>query len=294
MVRRPPPASAGEINGGFMGLRIKTNVQALVAQHRLSETREALEQTQNRMASGSRIIRAMDDAAGLAISESLRATLRASGQNIKNTQDAFYMLQTADSSINEITNIVIRMKELAVQAASDTNGDKERGYLDHEYQELKNELNRISEAAQFNGRPLLNGEGETIAIQVGPNNNPSIDRIQISTGFKINTDALGLEQFNVLTSEGARNTLEPIQYALDVIAEVRGSIGAGESRINTTLRSLTSYQENISGAYSQIRDADVAVETSEFAKYNILSQASVAVLAQANTIPGIALKLING
>jgi flagellin len=275
-----------------MGLRIKTNVQSTVAQHRLHEAREALEHTQNKLASGSRIIKAMDDAAGLAISESLRSTLRSTGQNIKNTQDAFFMLQTADSAIGEITNIVIRMKELAVQAASDTNGDKERGYLDNEYQQLKLELNRISESAQFNGRPLLNGQGETIAIQVGPNNNANIDRIYISTGFKINADSLGIGNFAITDVEGARNTLEPIEGALDVIAKTRGAIGAGESRINTTLRSLMTYQENISGAYSQIRDADIALETSEFAKHNILSQSSVAVLAQANTIPSIALKLI--
>lgn len=275
-----------------MGLRIKTNVQALVAQHRLHEARESLEHTQNKLASGSRIVKAMDDAAGLAISESLRSTLRSTGQNIKNTQDAFFMLQTADSAIEEITNIVIRMKELAVQAASDTNGDKERGYLDHEYQQLKLELNRISESAQFNGRPLLNGEGETIAIQVGPNNNAAIDRIYISTGFKINTESLGVGDMGIKDVESARNSLEPIGGALDVIAQVRGAIGAGESRINTTLRSLMHYQENISGAFSQIRDADIAHETSEFAKHNILNQSSVAVLAQANQIPAIALKLI--
>ena len=275
-----------------MGLRIKTNVQSTVAQHRLHESRESLEHTQNKLASGSRIIKAMDDAAGLAISESLRSTLRSTGQNIKNTQDAFFMLQTADSAIEEITNIVIRMKELAVQSASDTNGDKERGYLDHEYQQLKMELNRISESAQFNGRPLLNGQGETIAIQVGPNNNPNIDRIYISTGFKINTDSLGVGEFGIDKVEAARNSLEPIEGALDVIAQVRGAIGAGESRINTTLRSLMHYQENIAGAYSQIRDADIAHETSEFAKHNILTQSSVAVLAQANQIPAIALKLI--
>ncbi len=275
-----------------MGLRIKTNVQSIVAQHKLHDNREKLEHTQNKLASGSSIIKAKDDAAGLAISESLRSTLRATGQNIKNTQNAFFLLETADNAINEITNLVIRMKELAVQAASDTNGDKERGYLNHEYQALKLELDRISESTIFNGRPLLNGEGETIAIQVGPNNNKNIDRIQISTGFKINTDSLGIKKLKVTDVESARKALDPIGNALEVIAEVRGAIGAGESRLDATMRSLMVYQENISGAFSQIRDADMAFETAEYAKSNILNQASVAILAQANQMPALALKLL--
>lgn len=275
-----------------MGLRIKTNVQSLVAQHKLHDNREKLEATQNRLASGSGIIKAKDDAAGLAISESLRSTMRSNAQNIKNTQNAFFLLETADNAINEVTNIVIRMKELAVQAASDTNGDKERGYLNHEYQALKSELDRISESTLFNGRPLLNGEGETISIQVGPNNNAAIDRIKISTGFKINTESLGVADLKITSVEGAREALNPIGSALEVIAEVRGAIGAGESRLDTTMRSLMVYSENITGAYSQIRDADMALETAEYAKSNILNQASVAILAQANQMPALALKLL--
>lgn len=275
-----------------MGLRIKTNVQSIVAQHKLHENREKLEHTQNKLASGTGIVKAMDDAAGLAISEALRSTLRATTQSIKNTQNAFFLLETADNAINEISNILIRMKELAVQGASDTNGDKERGYLNHEYQALKQELDRISESTLFNGRPLLNGAGQTIAIQVGPNNNPNIDRIKISTGFKINTESLGVKELNVKTVESARNALDPIGHALEVISEVRGAIGAGESRLDTTLRSQMVYQENIAGAFSQIRDADMALETAEYAKSNILNQASVAVLAQANQTPALALKLL--
>jgi len=234
----------------------------------------------------------MDDAAGLAISENLRASLRATGQNLKNTQNAFFLLQTADSAMNEVSNMVIRMKELAVQAASDTNGDKERGYLDHEYQALKSELDRISEATTFNGRPLLNGEGEEMAIQVGPNNVDEIDRIRISTGFQVNAESLGVDALEITTADGAREALDPIGDALEVIANVRGEIGAGEARLNTTVNSLMQYEENVSGAFSQIRDADMAHETAEYAKFNILNQASVAVLSQANQMPALALKLL--
>jgi len=275
-----------------MALRIQTNLQSLVAQHRFAENREQLEHTQNRMASGTRVVKASDDAAGLAISESLRAAVKCAGQNLKNTQNAFFLLQTADSAINEIANICIRMKELAVQAASDTNGDKERGYLNNEYQELKRELNRISESTIFNGRPLLNGAGETIAIQVGPANNDMVDRIKLSTGFKINTDTLGVSDLDVLSADNAREALDPIGTALEVIANVRGVIGAGESRLSTTERSLMQFEESVTGAFSQIRDADMAFETAEFAKYNILNQASVAVLSQANSTPQLVLKLL--
>jgi len=136
-----------------MGLRINTNVQSIASQHRLEESQESLKDTQTRLASGHRINRPMDDAAGLAISESLKATMRCTNQNIKNAHDGFYVLQTADGSLNEMTNIVIRMKELATQASSDTNGDRERLYLDKEYQQLKSELDRISETTLFQRSP---------------------------------------------------------------------------------------------------------------------------------------------
>jgi flagellin len=275
-----------------MGLRINTNVQSLASQHRLEEAQDSLKTTQNRLSSGSKIIRPMDDAAGLAISESLKATMRCTNQNIKNAQDGFFVLQTADGALNEITNIVIRMKELATQASSDTNGDRERTYLDKEYQQLKSELNRISETTLFNGRPLLNGEGGNIAIQVGPNNAEEKDRIMVSSNFEVNLNTLGLSDFQIGDAEGSRGTLEQTQKALDRIADVRGEIGAAESRLNSSIGALKFYEENTSGAFSQIRDADVAHETSELTKYNILSQAGTAILAQANQAPQLALKLL--
>lgn len=276
-----------------MGLRINTNLESLVAQHRLGKTRTELEQTQNRLSSGSRIVSSKDDAAGLAISENLRASMRSTGQNIKNAQNGFFLLQTAEGALNEITNIVIRMKELGVQASSDTNGDKERSYLDNEYQSLKMELNRISATTLFNGRPLLQGGDQAdIAIQVGPNNSDEKDRVLVASNFNITLEALGLESFDITTAETARATLEPMELALDTISKVRGAIGAGESRLQSTVNNLGVYEESITGAFSQIRDADMALETSNYAKQNILSQAGVAVLAQANAAPQLALKLL--
>ena len=277
-----------------MGLRINTDIESLVAQHRLGKTRSELEQTQYKLSSGSRIVSSKDDAAGLAISENLRSAMRCTGQNIKNAQNGFFLLQTAEGALNEITNITIRMKELAVQASSDTNGDKERGYLDNEYQSLKQELDRISATTLFNGRQLLQaGSGDSeINIQVGPNNSPERDRVLVASNFNVTLSSLGLADFEIATSDGARESLEPMEMALDQISKIRGQIGAAESRLQTTINNLGIYEESMTGAFSQIRDADMAVETSQFAKQNILSQAGVAVLAQANAAPQLALKLL--
>lgn len=234
----------------------------------------------------------MDDAAGLAISENIRASLRCTGQNIKNAHEATLLLETAEGALNEITNIVIRMKELATQAASDTNGNRERGYLDMEYQAMKSELERISETTIYNGRPLLNGEGEPIQIQVGQNNKEAVDSIMISTSYKINLEALGLESFEISTGESARNTLEQSNVALDKLSSTRSTIGANESRLNSSLSSLGHYEESMAHSFSQIRDADFAYETSQLAKANIITQAGTSVLAQANAAPALALKLL--
>ncbi len=275
-----------------MGMRINTNVQSLTAQHQLGNNREKLESTQNRLATGSRIVKPMDDAAGLAISENLRVSMRCAGQNIKNGQNGFFLLQTADGALNEITNIVIRMKELAVQASSDTNGDRERGYLDNEYQALKAELDRISATTLFNGRPLLNGMGGEVQIQVGPNNIDDQDRINVAANFHVDASTLGINELQITSNDDARNSLDPLGAALERISSIRGAIGAGESRLSTTMNALTQYEENVTASFSQTRDADIALETANLAKFNILNQAGVAVLSQANSSPGLALKLL--
>lgn len=275
-----------------MGLRINTNVQSVVAQHRLARTTESLAQTQGRLASGSKINRALDDAAGLAISENIRASLRCTGQNIKNANEATLLLETAEGALNEITNIVIRMKELALQASSDTNGDKERAYLDGEYQSMKSELDRIAQTTVFNGRSLLTGESGPIQIQVGQNNQEAKDSILITTSFKVDTDELGFSGFKIDSGENARNTLVAKNDALDKLSHIRGIIGANEARLNASKSALGQYEESMAAGFSNIRDADLAFETSQLAKETILSQAGVSVLAQANSAPQLALKLL--
>jgi flagellin len=164
--------------------------------------------------------------------------------------------------------------------------------LDDEYQELKAEINRISASTLYNGRPLLNGEGGMVEIQVGPKNNDSVDRIHVANNFHVDLEQLGLDSSSIANADGAREALEPTDLALDKIASVRGAIGAGESRLNSSIGSLMHYEENTSAAYSKIRDADIAHETAQLTKSNILSQAGVSVLAQANSAPQLALKLL--
>jgi flagellin len=276
------------------GLRIQTNVPSLVAQHRLEHTKQELEHTQDKLSTGSRIIKSMDDPSGLALSEQIRATLRSTSQNIKEANNGIFLLHTADGALNYVTNMVIRMKELATAAASDTNGDKERMYLDDEVQSLKFELDRLSRATKFNGRPLLDGSGGEVSIQVGPRNVPDTDRINVATNFEVNTSTLGISSLDITSADSARESLDVLHDALDVIARVRGNIGASESALGNTIANLMQYEETLSGAYSQIRDADLAAETADLARNTILTQSGVAVLAQANQAPGVALKLLGG
>lgn len=277
-----------------MGFRINTNVPALVSQHRLEHTTIKMNETHSKLASGSRIISAKDDASGLAISENLRAALRSTERNIMEANNGMFLLRTADGALNYITDIVIRMKELAVAASSDTNGDKERSYLNAEVQELKVELDRISRSTKFNGRPLLDGSGSEVRIQVGPSNDDNVDRIGIEADLHVDSNTLGLGGVDLSGAEGARSALDLFQDALDYIAGARGALGASESALHSTISNLMHYEENLAGAFSQIRDADIAHETATLAKLQVLNQAGVAVLAQANAAPGIALKLLNG
>lgn len=274
-----------------MGLRINTNIQSLTAQHRLSLNREALEHAESKIASGSRIIKTMDDAAGLALSETLRATVRSTQQNIINAQNGFFQLQVADSALNEITNLIVRMKELSTAAASDTNSDKERGHINAEFQALKSELDRITATTKYNDRLLLD-QGGDVDIQVGPTNIDDVDRIRITTNFETTTSGLGIDDLSVDSADGARNSLEPLIDALNRIAVTRGVIGAGESRLNSSVKYLMQYEENLQGAFSLIRDADIAKETADQTKFHILSQAGISVLSQANVSPRMALKLL--
>ena len=278
-----------------MGLRIATNVSSLTSQRNLRQTRELLDRSLERLSTGYRINRAGDDAAGLAISEKLRAKIRGLVQAQRNSSDGISLIQVAEGGLNEVQNILVRLRELGVQAASDTIGPRERKYLDVEYSSLRDEIDRIANSTEFNGTFLLDGTGGSLDFQVntGGDNILGIDRISFDAfRLDVNSDKLGLEGLTVVTKEDAQRSLARIDAALDDVSSVRADLGALENRLSSTVRSLGISIENLSAANSRIKDVDIADETAEMTKHSILMQAGTSVLSQANSIPKMALTLL--
>lgn len=275
-----------------MGLRINTNVLSLGAQRALEGTTHALGKSMEKMSSGSRINRAADDAAGLAISEKMGANIRSMRQGIRNANDGISMVQTAEGSMSEINNILVRFRELSIQAASDTVGDVERGFIDKEVQQLRSEVDRIAQNTEFNGRKLLVGESGQLDIQVGLNNTDN-DRFTFSFEKTNSTaDALGISDISTRSKEEAQQNLGKVDEAIKRISENRSEMGAFQNRLQSSVNNMTVYAENLSNARSRIRDTDVATESSELVRQNILSSMGTSVLSQANVVPQSALKLV--
>ncbi len=275
-----------------MGLRISTNVAAINARRMLTASTENTAKSLERLSSGSRINKAGDDAAGLAISENLKAQIRGLRQAKRNASDGISLVQVTEGGLNEISNILVRLRELSVQAASDTIGDTERAFTDREFQSLKNEIQRISESTNFNGIPLLSGRELPIDIQVGIYNTGN-DRLSYDTQFADSRiEALGITDDQVSTKLGAQLSLGKLDSSLKRVNEVRSTLGAMQNRLASTVNNLSIYDENLSAANSRIRDVDVAEESSELVKQNILQQAGVSVLSQANSSQQQALKLL--
>jgi flagellin len=280
--------------GGLMGLRINTNTAALNAQRTMWGTRQGLDRSLERLSSGFRINRAGDDAAGLAISENLRASIRGLKQASRNAQDGISLVQVAEGGLNEISSILIRLRELGVQAASDTIGPVERQFLNVEYDQLISEIDRIADGTEFNGTQLLSGVGAILDFQVGTRNNPEIDRISFDASrADANSAALGVNLSSVADKASAQNALASIDQAIVSVSAMRADFGAIQNRLQSVVGNLQVSLENMASANSRIRDVDVAEETSEYTKNNILLQAGTAVLAQANQSANSALSLLN-
>ncbi len=276
-----------------MGLRINTNVAAINAQRNLRGTRMELDKSLEKLSSGYRINKAGDDAAGLAISESLRAQIRGFKQALRNTQDGISMIQVAEGGLNETSSILIRLRELGVQAASDTIGPVERQFLNVEYDQLVSEIDRIANATEFNGTHLLNGTGAIFDFQIGIRNDPTIDRISFDASkADANSASLGVNLTSVADKASAQNSLSAIDSAILSVSGMRADFGAIQNRLQTTINNLAVQVENISAANSRIRDTDIAEETSELTRSNVLMQAGTSVLAQANQSNAAALALI--
>jgi len=280
--------------GGFMGLRINTNVSSLNAQRNLGTTKLAQSKVLEQLSSGQRINRAGDDAAGLAISENLKAQIRGLGQAERNAQDGVSLVQIAEGALAEVGNIMIRLRELAVQAASDTIGPTERKFLNVEFEQLTSEVDRIANSTEFNRVPLLNGTGSVLDIQIGTRNDPLSDRLTFdASSADVNVAALGLNLASVSDKISAQNSLSAIDQAIQSVSGIRADFGALQNRLQSTINNIQISNENLSAANSRIRDTDIASATSELTRTNILMQAGTSVLAQANQSTTNALTLIN-
>jgi flagellin len=275
-----------------MALTVNTNMASIDAINQLSSSTRKLSGSFERVASGLRINKAADDAAGLGVAENLNAANRSARQAMRNTNDGISLLQTAEGATGEVANILKRMRELAIQSSSDTLDNNERAYIDEEFTALVGEVERIAQVTEFNGVPLTEGTSPTVQVQVGINNTTN-DRIGIDMA-DLRVTVLGIDTgtLSLSTVTAARSAIAVFDTALDSVNSYRSGFGASQNRLEASLRNMEVYVENISAAESRIRDADYAYETSEMAKHQILQQAGISVLAQAKSINQGVLSLI--
>jgi len=273
-----------------MSMSIRTNVSSLNAQRNLYQTQLSLDTSLSRLSSGFRITKAGDDAAGLGISTNLEAQIRSYGQAVRNANDGISLIQSTEAGLNETANILTRIRELAMQSASDGIGDTQRGYVNTESTALVSEIDRIANVAEYNGTKLLDGSAAALDFQVGVMNTVD-DRIQFTTLDATSATLLG-GAVDLSTKLGAQAALATIDTALTAVSTARAGIGAAGNRFASAVASIQSFAESLSAANSRIKDVDVAEETSRLSRNQILSQAGVSVLAQANQMPQLALKLL--
>ncbi len=277
-----------------MGLRISTNLPSIAAQRSMSGTTREVQKSFAQLATGSRITKAADDAAGLSISETLKSTIRGYGAAQRNANDGISLVQVSEGGLGEISNILTRLRELGVQAASDTVGETERGFVDKEVQQLKNEMERIAKTTRWGSNTLLDGSGTSYDFQVDINNDEFNDRIAFDASQQdATTGNLGVDSFDFSTKDGAREALGVLEAAQVKVNGYRANLGAIQNRLISTTENLGVAMENFSAANSRIRDTDVAQSSAELARNNVLQQASISVLSQANMQPASALKLIS-
>jgi len=275
-----------------MGMRISTNVSSLAAQRSLAGSQREISKSYAQLSSGSRITKSADDAAGLSISENFKSHIRGAGQAQRNANDAISMVQVAEGGLGEISNIITLLRELGVQAASDTISDTERGFVNKEVSQLKSELDRIANTTRFGKVQLLNGEGGDFDFQVDINNT-SNDRISFDASKQVATlSALDLDGIDFSHKEGAQYALSKLDGAQQQVNGHRATLGALQSRLNSTSDNLGVSIENLSAANSRIRDTDIAQSSAELTRNNVLLNASVSTLAQANQQPMLAMKLL--
>ena len=275
-----------------MALVVNTNVASLAAQRNLSINQAQLGRSVERLSSGLRITRAADDAAGLGVSETLRAQIRSINQANRNAGDGISLTQVADGAAATIGSLLSRMRELATPSASGTLGTTERSYLDQEFVSLRSEIDRIATTTEYNGQPLLSGASNTFEVFIGFKSG-SGNSLNVALA-DLDVAAVGLTGASVSTAVAAQSMLANIDSAISAVATARANYGSIQSRFEVAIQNLTVTAENFTAAESRIRDADIAQETSVFTKNQILTQSGIAILAQANSLPQQALALLRG
>ena len=287
---------------------INTNVSSVIARNALNKNEHEMTKAMEKLSTGKRINSSGDDAAGMAITSRMSAQISGLDQAARNANDGISMIQITEGATSEMSNILIRMRELSVQSASDTIGDRERGYLNREYVQLANELDRIGNTTEFNGNKIFQSEKEEYVIQVGINGsdleaNEDVIGINLEGLKNLNTEAMGigteaeigpseLDGSDPVDREEIVENIGILDTALTTIASERATLGSVQSRLNTTIKNLSISVENMATAKSRIKDVDFATESSKYAQAKILEQSSIAMLAQANLKPEIALSLI--
>jgi len=276
-----------------MGLRVNTNVSSLTAQRSLSRATNDLNRNFRRLSTGLRISSASDDAAGLAISERLRARIRSMDQAARNAQDGISLIQTAEGSMEEANTILVRMRELAIQSANGTTSAADKDTLNDEFQALIQEVDRISGQTNFNTIQLLDGSVANLALQVGADTVASVDTLNVSL-VDIRATSLTISTLDISSTGSQTTAIASIDAAIDAVSQGRGDLGAIQNRLGSVIATLQVSSENLSAAQSRIRDVDVAAESAMLTKNTILQQAAISVLAQANVQPQAALSLLQG
>lgn len=276
-----------------MGLRIATNIASQTVQKNLKEVSNSGNAELERLSSGKRITKAADDAAGLAISTNLEAQTKGLRQATRNANDGISLVQTAEGGLNETTNILVRLRELTIQAASDTVGDQERGFLDKEYQQLNKEIDRIAESTTFNGTQLLNGKGKgTMDFQVGAfageQNKITFD----SSESDSSASTIGVDGTSISEKDSALDAIANVDGAIEKVSGMRANLGSIQSRLQSTVKNLETQTINQDSARSVIQDVDVAEASARLASNQVVKNAAVSTLSQANSIPNSALRLI--
>jgi len=275
-----------------MALTVNTNIASLNAQRNLTNSQSSLTTSLQRLSSGLRVNSAKDDAAGLAIAERMNAQVRGLTVGIRNAGDGISLAQTAEGALGGVTEALQRMRELSVQSANATNGTADRASLDAEFQQLGTEIGRILSGTEFNGSAILAGAAGAQAFQVGANNTAN-DRITVTTtNMAADADVTAVTGTDVTSSANAQAAIDLIDTALDTVNTERGNLGAVQSRIEIAVRSLETTRENTAAARGRIMDTDFAAETANLTRAQILQQAGVAMLSQANTLPQSALALL--